>query len=358
VLEQYAPGHYDFPFRYNSSEPATVALASRSCSCFQISVAFLTPAEALEKTPPVLSADRWHALDVDGKNPVPMPPSDPNAAPVQGLVRFSWVVKAAGPNRLVATLQFQAGPETQSVRLDVPMNVVPPVMVVPTTVQVSDLTQPGQQATAEAYCWSATRDAFGLTAPKPEDPRITVECQPLERAAKEALQKNLKGPPVQAGYRVRITVAERLRDGQAFDLGPFRRTVTLQPEGDLEPVAVEVTGVVRGAVRLSVNKDEDRINLGSFPRDRDKVVVTPLTADSPELTLKLMPLEPDKTIVRAELIKLPDEEGRPRWNLRIQVPKETLDGPLPTDSAITLESEAPGEGRRRMRIPLVGQATR
>jgi hypothetical protein len=350
ATEVLGTDHQDFRYSNQSTQPAVLSLKAQSCGCFDVQVAFLSAEEAARPatSPLDLPAGRWQTLQVKGKDSIDVPPQS------RLLLRMNWTARSAATMLLRTNLTAQRGTVNHDITLESRVDFVVPVLVWPEDgVRFNDLVRPGQQETSEFICWSATREHFGLTAEKVSDSRITVECQPLDKAALEESQKKMGKPNVKSGYRVRVTVAERQGESEPLDLGPLQRSITLLPEG-MDPLTVPLTGMVRGEVRLLNSKDGDVVNLGVFPRDHGKEARALLTVDRPGLKLKLVSWKPDNLKVRLDA--LAGDDTQPRWELKIDVPRDSVEGRLPADSSVILETQ--GEINRRMRIPLVGQATR
>src|SRR5262249_38681293 len=129
-------------------------------------------------------------------------------------------------------------------------------------------------------------------------------------------------------YRVKLTVYER-REGRQLDLGPLSRRIVLNP-GTPTEMSVNITGMVRGEIRVGDASDKDRVDLGSFRNDHahDKTVVI----SSLEQGLKLGVDSKTPEQLQVQLQEQPPDGGPRRWKLTVSAPAGALSGPLPADS--------------------------
>jgi hypothetical protein len=388
-IEVRTSGHHDFWFENRNSVPVNFGLTSASCKCSTISACVLTPEEAKRYQAYVLSAGTFAAAQVHagflsawtqimldrrvspahlGAKPHWLRLSDAGekvtAAPhTSGMVRVSWdgekKIKPAA-ERLKVTLWAQGdegsapSPRTAPV-LELPLTIVPALRVLPNEAEVGDLAL-GEQKTVEFICWSATRASFPLqTRNALADPCITSTVTPL---SVDELRHFEEGMPVRAlaGYRVRVTVHERLADSVQMDLGPFHRRIMLSSDPDIEEVAVPVSGRVRGDIIVGAEEDKGKIALGSVRSRHGMVKSVRLTTLIPGLELKADRIEPDtldylKVKSLKRLAASSGEQGT-RWELTVEVPPGAPPGDLPDHSAIYLT--AGGNPPRHIRIPVTG----
>jgi hypothetical protein len=390
----HAPGHYDFWFANPHDRPFELGLSDKNCDCAGVEAAVLTPeafaspeewtqlrAELpttgallvalapqgpLTLTGPAVAGmarahqflgDRlcWQQLEVTRRFSVP-----PHAT---GLVRIRWHANQNEPTpmkTLSVTLwtrdalnpEAAAGP-----RLSVPMALVLPVRLDPPsrTVAVPELA-PDESTKVDVVCWSSTHHQFDLE-PYTDSDFLTVRSRPLlpGEAEKLAARYNTQ---VLSGYVVTATVHGRLSETRQLDLGPFNYHVYFKGGiAGVEVLPVTVTGMVHGDVTVTAPPDQrDRISLGLFRSDEGKSVPVSIVADRPGVTVKLVGLEPEelKRYLKAELQPKGTSGSKPAWELTLRVPPHALQGKLPDQSAIILQTQ--GSSSRHIRIPVTGHA--
>jgi hypothetical protein len=150
-----------------------------------------------------------------------------------------------------------------------------------------------------------------------------------------------------------VTVSERTEDGTQFDLGRFRRQVVVSSEPGVDPVTVNVTGIIHGEVTVGGSEDRELVDLGSFERHEGKTREITLSTVNGKLDLEVDSC-PD--FLQAQLEEEKKEDGLlgKTWKLTVTVSPDTLAGPVPPHTAVVLKTR--GERPRRIRVPVIGTA--
>ncbi len=299
------------------------------------------------------------AVDSNANQGLPVP------ARAVGFLRVEWEARdAAGsapqPKNLQAEVWTQS-PRAAPDQLKVTAMLVPVIGTAPTDLPVGALS-PGGSAQADLHVWTATRPGLRLELRSTAAPFITARAEPMS----ETTLRNMvqAGVPAVAGYRVYVSVRERLEDGRRFDEGPFVHHLIVEPSDGQEKLPsheVTVQGSVRGDV--TVVGAENGVRLEPFTARRGTQHQVTLTTSRTDLRLEL---DRDRTspFLETVLEKLPsDEAGRPRWRLRLAIGANKAAGTFPRadselyrDSAVYLRID--GEKGRRLRIPVFGRAHR
>jgi hypothetical protein len=387
------PGHYDFWFKNANPHAVEVGLEWKNCKCSEVDIRLLTPEEEAQVERLGLDGSTISVLEASGGVFPALGPAAalhqevqrfsnqpeslkrmaseegkviPAVVPAQaaGFIRLRWVGRQLGPELLQAKLWGQA-PGDQRTREEGPSLRVPVVLVAAIrlsqeTVTLDDLL-PNDQRRFEFLCWSSTRSQFKLESVKEEsgNPCFVTSATPLtgkdlDKAVQEL--KKPQGPPTQVlcGYRVRVTVNERLpNNGPQLDLGPFDRKIAVTTDQDPQPLLVTVKGVVRGEITVGTEDSRDKIILKSFSAKKGTSMTVPLESTQPGLKLKIDSVKPD--YLEADLEEKGDQGGgRKRWDLRVTVPPRDVGGML-QDSAVILKTES--QPPRFIRIPVLGRAT-
>lgn len=389
-----ATGYYDFWFKNPNDLPIVARLESMGCArCSSVELlnlsdedlktfrnsttataaqvlaapsglpAFLGPfMVAVQRSRAVIldPAAPWQKME-EMKNTVEIP------ARGQGLIRLRWEGKEAKFQTLTATfgtyikddLKTRAFPE-----LKVPVLFVSPFFVRP---QAETLFRPlteGSKESVSFVCWSVSRPAFDFTVKETgNDPCIVCTQSPLSPEAcrqwlarlprdEQEANKMTSQMPIASASLVTVTVHER-REGKQLDLGQFRRKIEISSSLLLEPVQVEVSGMVNGGVRLVPAELRNQIRLGDFAVDDGKSDTLTVEADLRETQLKLASKFPDFLEVNLEEAEV-SPEGKKRWTLTVTVPPNRASGPLPKESEIVLQIA--GTPPRGFRIPVSGHA--
>src|SRR4029077_14906857 len=134
------------------------------------------------------------------------------------------------------------------------------------------------------------------------------------------------GVPIRAlsGYRVRVTVRERLNDQVQMELGPFSRKIMLKSDPDIEESFVNLTGVVRSDITVGSESDEGRIVFKqSIPSRTGKSRVVRGSSPQVGLVLEVKGIEPPASnfvkVKSLREVKLPGIGGS-HWELTVEVP--------------------------------------
>jgi hypothetical protein len=287
----------------------------------------------------------------------------------------TWLAKKelTSTDHLVAELWTRTAgstePKTRGPELMIPMRFVRPLRLEP-----ESITQTGQTVgivDQESYketgfvCWSSTLSHFRLEA-RTDNPCVVATCRPLTEAEIGRLSKQ-RDTAVLSGYVVEVVVYER-RDGKQLDLGPFHHAVRLTspdvPEADAFS-EIYISGTVHGDVTVTssapTGKNElvtDLIALGTFRADRARSLTATVEAAKPGIAVVFDWLEPAaiQELLDVKFVARSAEfaDGRPSWDLRVTIPANRLQGPLPEHSAILLK--VMGSPPRLIRIPITGRA--
>jgi hypothetical protein len=386
-IEKGTKGYYDFWISNPHPKPVTVALKSKSCTCAEVHLGLVPPADwdaarlreatlatalhlagALDwavplALTPIAQSVKWKKLLYDRNAPpvaVQVPAADPQVGPQMMILRLGWDAKEVKSMRLVAEIVHQLDGPPETTGFEVPVVIVPPVQESTNALSVGELRY-GEHHDATLVCWSSTRPDFDLRVEEMRnDPCIEIapsrrltadECQALPRQLLQAGLINGQTRP-RCGYAVRITVYEH-RDGHQLELGPLLRRLVVNKGTDTE-FTVTLAGTVRGSVRVGDANDRDRIDLGSFRADRpfEKTVI--VSSTEPGVQLKVADKTPD--VLDVALDETSASGGIRQWKLRVGVPADALAGFLPPESAVYLETAS--NPPRRVRVPITGNATR
>jgi hypothetical protein len=386
-----ARGHLDLWFENLKDEQMELGLEQASCKCVGVQVTLITSEESkkIQKWLPVAGStqvgfgfggflasvgpaiysmsqvrdiyqdeSRWHQMKLELQDPTPFPVPGHS----QGLIRLEWEGRKIGPERVTANLWVQpAGkPGTRWYsKLEMPLVFVTPLLTAPNEASL-DL-GPSDRKTASFWCWSSTRAGFQLSArEETNSPNISCTCVPLlgpeYKLAMEKLKVGDKSPNILFGYRVAVTVAERLDNGTQLDLGDFSRRIILTSSdqeffSDVHEVTLDLKGHVQGEVSVGVASDKSKVNLGVYPVTRGTNTVVLVETHKPGLKLKKVEQIP--SFLDVELNESGVSFGGVRYKMKVVVPPNQ--GTLPDDSAIILETQ--DKPSRKVRIPVVGTAS-
>ncbi len=380
-MEQRVEGHYDFWVANVHDASASVALKSKSCKCADVQLG-VVPADAVaaflaEQSPSITgkveraaveklltTAAKNQALtkNVEWKplqefdSAMQVPAADAKTGLRLAIVRLVFHPKDPGHLMIVAEVNHvvSGGSVVQS-RFEVPVAMVPPVMMYPETANIGEINS-GDQRKMEFVLWSATRDSFPLKLPDlPEDPTFVFgEPVKLDGSAVIAelirMKANRPGSKPRSGYKVSLTIHESLND-KLLELGPLSRRLMFNPSTEYETVC-ETKGTVRGDVQLidANGANADRIRLGEFEADRPTSKTYILKASSPGMQFRVVSWTPAAIIPKLEV----KSAAAQLWQLKVDVPPNSIAGPLPYGSSIVLETV--GKKARRVRVPVEGNA--
>jgi hypothetical protein len=369
-FEVHTRGHYDFWFFNPNADPVDIKLLSRGCTCSEVSIGQATSPDAMVGQFAIaaqaasglgaLATDLGVWSQVDRWDPLPEKGDAVKVAggkggmPGVGIVRLNWLARSAEPANLSVKLWVGQNGKGEEIDLRLRVWFVKPFrLFVDGPLQVPELNTKGQKEKVKFRCWSSTRDRFDLKVKEDKDnPCFTCDWQPLterecDDLAATFLAETKTPTRVRSGYRVTVTVHERISDQVLLDLGPFhRRLLVTGPEDNVESVLVN--GWVKGEIRLR-SSDKEIIDLGSFRAARGTMKAVTLTSEQRDLQLKVDSWSPDYLAVN--LGKPETVDGAQRWELTVTAPAGRS-GRVPPDSAVILQTQ----GGRRMRIPVTGEA--
>jgi hypothetical protein len=372
-FERGTKGHYDFVVANPNDKPITVHLDSTTCKCTNVEFAMVSAAtrEKLKEMKPLpagrklellLDGVKWATMLKEKSQPtIPMTiPAADGGVPQFAAVRMEWDTKDPQTTRLTAKFNARLGADADFWSFEVPVVIVPPVMVAPQDgLSVGELFADGVRE-ASIYVWSATRKDFEAKVELSQrDPCITVappralaaeELKTLSTRLAEAGIATHKSRPI-CGYEIKVTVAEKRGDNQ-LELGPLGRRIVVN-RGQESELFVILSGTVRGPIQVGEQSDRDRIDLRVFRADRGTDKTVSITTTDPNLQMSVDHVTPEGVQVDLQEEKA---QGGPRsWSLKVVVPPNVQAGPFPTDSAIYLKLNT--NPPRRIRIPLVGNAS-
>jgi len=373
--EYRVPGSHEFWFENIHDEPITVGLFFQTCKCTKVEIA-LASDEWNKWNDSVYrwarrEPDRdWHAL-LDRNASLSVPPH------ATGWVRVNWKIDDIGPHVLKVQIWSHAPDSgTPPIELITPVLVVPPATVDEHVKSVGILTaEQGESIPAEFLCWSATRTFFNVKPGEGTDPFLVL-AKPIPLTSDERKRvADALGSRVLCGYRIRVTVRDRLEDGRPIELGPFRRAAILQideekvPLLDDErgPLKISVTGRVKGDVAVYTSEGPDQIEMGNkgyFDAKFGDVKEATLETRNPDLSLAF---EKAPSFLKVNLNEPKIVSGVKTWRIRVDVPGGKVAGEFPRednpeyrDSAIYLkvtDAKHPNDKPRLIRIPVSGKAS-
>lgn len=406
VTEQNQSGYHDFWFYNDSGQDVPVGMVGKSCKCTQVEIslapesakwhlAAIAAARLLQRAPyrlvdlPTAAATYQYervypdpAIPEEGvsttkletlENAVVVPPG------AIGWVRMRWrgESKEQRPERRPLNTELWMGDKTgsNSVRLDVGVMISDPVIVNKELDAGSmDIRELDKGKKEWIVCYSATRPKFSVKALRANSGAAKPEADPLELGEPIPLSsadlsrigqtKALHMVSILSGYRIPVTLHAVSADGkQPFQLGHFRRIVKLVFDDDrIDPIEVEVSGVVEGNVIVGDGKDHGLINFGTFKSSTGRSSSITLQSDVPNLELEL----DEKHLPKFLKVQLPSKPrimpgGHRLWRMQVEVVKNAAHGSFPNaedpdyrDCAIYVKTkETPG---RSIRIPVIGTA--
>jgi hypothetical protein len=402
--ENKAQGHSDFWFVNDNEEPVQIGLQKKNCTCADVQL-FLPPPEYQARARAMqanmvgqfagpLGALAGMAATADlqaiqkATSPLEMFASrESHTVPpgAVGWVRMIWNGDRVGPQRLQAVV-WTDRPE-QETQLEVFLYFHVPVRLhselilgrtgdgSPPEVRVEDL--PRHET---IKVWSSTRPELHLEARvvsphlKPASDPISVgkpekmtpeEVQQLEKENNSPKGDASLGGRVLCGYRIPVTLARVSANGSTpCDFGPFKRSIIITARDiNIDPIQVLFAGRVRSPVRMAVEDESGRIDLGSFPSRQGKSVSVNLTVESADITLEF---NRDRTpkFLQGEVKPVPDSGGKPSgfWKLTVTVKPGEVSGTFPEpsnryqDSAVYLNVIRPNQPKQAVRIPVAGTA--
>jgi hypothetical protein len=391
-IEWHTPGHQDFWFSNDNDEPVPLGLYGSSCKCSQVQVALAPEGWDTARNEQAAQAAARTALGHGGPLGVLTPRAFVAAGPGPdtewttlessqvnrdakpfvvpprrgGWVRIGYKGERIAPERLNAELWTHAPNVSEVIRLEVLVVFVEAVRVFPETREklVETLSAEGPPREASFVFFSSTRDHFSLEPEAPEaqaknHPFVTVAAPvPLTSDERAKLQPEVAGR-VLSGYRVKVTVRERLSDGRIHDMGPYRTPITFTSDAIDGPMVVAVGGVVQGDVTVVSETDvKDRIVMGTFSSRHGKTARATLEGD-PALELRV-DTHPPFMEVKLDKEEAPAGLDRRTWSLAVTVLPDQVEGPFPRADDVALRDTAvylKTQQGRRIRIPVSGSAS-
>ncbi len=394
-FEYTEPGHQDFWFENKKTEAVNLRLIHKSCSrCLSVHVG-LAPPNWKERQQAAASAAAL--LGVGGlpgvaENPVkeakitPVPPEDqtwtelhaedekrfdakPFLVPAgeSGWVRIGWKDESPEDKMLYADFATDTASESAGlpIKLQIPASFVEAVRVLPTSksIEILPIRAGDRLREVEFLLLSVTRDDFNLEVDPPEKQQVDhpfVTCAPPVRlSAQECTEMTSRFRSfVRCGYRVHVTVRERLDDGRWNAIGQFRATFGLKTNAVKDGrIELAVTGTVYGDVTVIAGDHEDRVKLGSFLSQRGATRTVTVESDAgTELTVDRKPEFMDVVLKKDGA----PAGGRQSWRMTVTIKPNEVTGVFPRpeddrfkDSSIYLKTPT-----RPVRIWVSGKADR
>lgn len=355
-FESDVPGHHDFWFHNDRDVPVQLGLNWKNCHCSNVKVC-LAPDKHKAPEEPERSQLSWKQLDTADTEGIEVPPG------ARGWVRLGWISDKLGLERLEAIVWTRMNKEPGKVLLELPVNFVRAVQLLPAEFPLGELSLGSGERTFDLICWSPTRHQFSLK-PEPASHRCITCGQPVELKDEErkALETQA-GRPVRCAYRVPVTVRERIDENTQLDLGPFREEVVLSVT---EPVKLRVSSNVSGkvsdgALKVPMLDGASRINLKSFSANEEKTLEVFIESPRSDLELKLD--EKTSDFLKASKVEVDSQAGTQKtWKLTVKVPANSAPGRFPNDlegfrdCAVYLQISRDNQPWRRIRIPVEGNA--
>jgi hypothetical protein len=353
--EMGVEGHHDFQFTNDKDAPVDVFVTRVSCNrCLRVQIGLTPDSGKVEDV-------AWEALETEevkaNAHGFTVPPKR------GGWVRLTWKDEEAGAKLLTADLRTTSSiGSAPTIPIQYGALFVERVRVLPEKKEMSVETLHSGYGPRTAWftVYSSTRPDFTLEAEKEEvqkrhpfvtcgtpEPLTDEQCRALEKEHKRAFL---------CGYRVPVTVWERLKDGREHDLGPFRTGVALKCSLLDEDLGLYVLGTVHsdGVKVVGDENVEDRVIFGNFRRDIDAVKTVRL--ETKQGTTLRIDKKPD--FMEAELKDESDGAGK-LWGLTLTIRANGVSGHFPrpddpgmSDTAIYLKAN-----ERPLRIPVSGTAS-
>ena len=386
IVEWRSFTHRHYFFRNPHPHAVYVALEHKSCTCSEVSASSFGLSdddwEVLVKSP---SLGRWCELvasvkfePLRGKTNLPrftVPPTVAGKAPRMSVLRVTWEAKKPPAEsqdeglRVLVHAQVESGSANVSEKL-IGYQVVPAVAYFPFTLDFGEVLA-GSDRSVHCMVWSDTRDRLQF---KPKVVRneagdaepCAVVGEPVEltrdqiRAAVASFPQNMSKVNPRVAYRFSVTFLERRGEHQA-EMGPIQRRVYLTFETDATESAIgeekiQLTGRIRGEVRLNNGDEKDRLALGSFRSDRGKKAIAVIAASDPKIELEEAVKTSNEKITAKLDPPMMTVEGQKHWSLHIELAPNAFLGDLPSATEVTLRTK--GQPPRLLRIPITGKADR
>lgn len=312
--EAFTAGHHAFRYKSKVDKETKVGINWKNCKCASVEIcvapegwAALPEAELVKKAEdPTL---QWTPLNKDDTGFL-IP------AKAVGWVRIGWKADKSGDERFTADLWLYEPDSGLGFPLEIPVSFIEALRVrweedqdkIDKIDPYVDRLSPGDQREAKVLIWSCTRDKFTVE-PAPTRPDPCVTSGPPTPLTAEELDRltQVQGRKALSGYRVVITVRERVGD-QQLDLGPFRREVVWKSNAVKDPFRVHVQGIVLGEVTAFVagKPDDPRLDMGAVNPDRPLQHKIRFETENPQVELTL----DDRTTDFLKVEMLDGKEGK------------------------------------------------
>jgi hypothetical protein len=391
-FEHNTDAYYDFWFENPNNESVEMGIGSKSCTCMAASICVLSAQNAeryhgwtfsraasecgvgfggvlpfasqccadLEASPDLYGMDiKWRPLAISETEPGTV--VQPGQA---GLVRIEARKAKMGAKPLRAPVWTQLpgpGHQRDLTLLEVPMTWVIPIRFLPdpALLDVGDL-GPKDEKTVEGYFFSSTRKFFPIykIEERNRNPHVSFTWTPMTDAEREEMSRSTQ-TRVLCGYKLRVTVRERLGAKGQMDLGPFMLIGEVTTDADVGLGQFQIDGTIKGEINVGAAEDGGKILLGNFKADKGKSKTVLLTTNRPGMSLEYAHTEP----TGLDFLKVPSLKPVPtpgvkevtQWELQVTVPP----GPprrIPHDGAVLVRITSPGSPPRFIRIPVIGTA--
>jgi len=213
-------------------------------------------------------------------------------------------------------------------------------------------------------CWTSTRKNLRFECDTRKNPHLSWEVKPFTTGDEGAVRRLADSMPMlREGHTIRIKVSPRTPDGKSPDLGPFNHKIDLTIYADGEQIGSDllvVSGRIKGDVRVIAPNQEatELLLLGSFPVSKGKSVTATIEVERPEVEVEVESVPPYIEATREKQSGM----GKTGYLLHVKVLPNKIAGKLPrqegpNESVIVLKIKSPGEPTRRVRVPVIGEAT-
>lgn len=380
-IEKKDRGHFDFSFDNPSDDEGEMGLFLVNCACSAVLVGFPSEeawsswTESLKSDPaaplPENAVSTWTRLikeDEVGK----VTSSDHAVQPVvklpprcKGVVRLAFEGKGEGGANLRLNPRIWVQPagypkERFIATFEVGVRVTNPILYFPMQLKLGSIA-PGGQASAECFVWSATRPKAEVRF-RDEKPLFEVSVRPLNEKEKLDLKQTIAKEEkfltnVQSAWAVTVTVHEEKKtaDGKLVqhDLGPFLHNLRFQVDEEPFEQGPDITGTIASDIEVGEIKDRGRVDLGTFDPERGTERRLYLWSDG-KVKLAYERHEPSEIKVKFTHLVKESSPKRNKWQLDVTVPRDSIFGTFPEQSAVYLRLHGPTS--RLIRLPVVGTA--
>jgi hypothetical protein len=408
-VESGGVGHFEFWCQNKGSQPVHVNIRDTNCQCASVEFT-VAPPDALGEylvlsalgggpltqapgpggaVAHVLLSKKlgWTPMFVSEfeKTEKTIPAASERTGPQFAIVRLNWKGKGeTGPKSIGARVLSHIGDASPTQdSLEAEIVVVPTFDVlarvgtdtwVPTRALPHGELRENSVSRYTVYLVSATRPQvlYSVDLDRP-DPCISfsepVPASEQELQSARAYAANLPADApaplrrIKSLYKFEVTVRERVEVDEGgkkvirqLDLGPLDRRMNVKA-ADGGHYSIALQGRVLGDITILAGAETGKIEMGnSFPADQDHSRVVGLLAERPGLDLSVLEAEVTPNYLKVKLEELPAApDGAKQWRLRVTVPKGTVYGPLPLNSAVVLKTNS--NTLRRLRLPVIGASS-